>query len=373
MATMNSEERGDNMPILVLNISYPDFKLNEIINPDEFDLNNKEIVDKINEIITSVNEQFGSTIIPYPDSSVITAKLADSSVTNIKIADGAITVNKITDDSITTPKILDGSVVESKIADGVVTTVKIADLNVTTGKLANLSVTTEKLANLSVTTDKINGLAVTDAKLAQNAVTTSKIADLNVTTAKLAANAITSEKILNGSVTSVKLDPAMYASLTNVYSKSQSDAMDALNVKKAFKTGSTTVYKVLSDNNFTDAHVSQLSEVYPLRHSHANKALLDAITSTDIAGWNGGNYLSKTNTTAFTPSAPYHPATMKYVQDTVVSIGSADMQKSVYDTTNKSTDIYEYADNVRIMTDASTGKRYILGVDAGGLYYKEVL
>lgn len=39
-----------------LAISYPDFKLNQIIDPEQFDLNNKQIVDKINIVIRCINE-----------------------------------------------------------------------------------------------------------------------------------------------------------------------------------------------------------------------------------------------------------------------------------------------------------------------------
>ncbi len=43
------------MKIGDLSISYPDFKINDVMNPDEFDINNKEIVDSVNEIIAKLN------------------------------------------------------------------------------------------------------------------------------------------------------------------------------------------------------------------------------------------------------------------------------------------------------------------------------
>lgn len=46
--------------ILELEISYPDFVLGSIIDPDEFDQNNTDVVDKINEIIPSVNSNTNS-------------------------------------------------------------------------------------------------------------------------------------------------------------------------------------------------------------------------------------------------------------------------------------------------------------------------
>ncbi len=42
--------------------------------------------------------------------------------------------------------------------------------------------------------------------------------------------------------------------------------------------------------------------------------------------------LTKTQLTPYTPVESYNPATKKYVDDTVVSIGSGDMAKAVYDT-----------------------------------------
>jgi len=44
------------------------------------------------------------------------------------------------------------------------------------------------------------------------------------------------------------------------------------------------------------------------------------------------NVLLKDNTTPYTPSAAYHPATRQYVLDTVTNIGAGDMAKAVYDT-----------------------------------------
>lgn len=48
------------MNIQSLNIPYPDFKLQEIIDPEQFDLNNKSVVDKITEILAKLNQIIGS-------------------------------------------------------------------------------------------------------------------------------------------------------------------------------------------------------------------------------------------------------------------------------------------------------------------------
>jgi len=58
-------------------------------------------------------------------------------------------------------------------------------------------------------------------------------------------------------------------------------------------------------------------------------------------------YLSKTNTSAYTPTQSYHPATKKYVDDLVSSSGGGDMLKSVYDTDNDGkVDVAETAQSV---------------------------
>ncbi len=58
-------------------------------------------------------------------------------------------------------------------------------------------------------------------------------------------------------------------------------------------------------------------------------------------------YLSKTNTTAFTPTGDYHPATKKYVDDAMSDAGQGDMLKAVYDTNNNGkVDVAELADSV---------------------------
>ena len=49
-------------------------------------------------------------------------------------------------------------------------------------------------------------------------------------------------------------------------------------VDKAYKTGSQSEYKVLSDNNFDDNSKENLALATRDRHTHANKSLLDKFT-----------------------------------------------------------------------------------------------
>ncbi|MFR5717744.1 MAG: hypothetical protein ACLUD9_03205 [Anaerotignum faecicola] len=84
------------------------------------------------------------------------------------------------------------------------------------------------------------------------------------------------------------------------------------------RTGSETLYKVLTDNNFTDEAAEQLAAAFAALHEHANKALLDGLTQDDIDNWNGANVLTKDNTTPYEPRGEYQPATVRFVLDRVV-------------------------------------------------------
>lgn len=57
------------------------------------------------------------------------------------------------------------------------------------------------------------------------------------------------------------------------------------------------------------------------------------------------NVLYKNNSSPYEPVEDYNPATRKFVTDLVSEAGGGDMLKAVYDTGNKGTDIYSYADS----------------------------
>ena len=152
------------------------------------------------------------------------------------------------------------------------------------------------------------------------------------------------------------------------------------------RTGSETLYKVLTDNNFTDEAAEQLAAAFAALHEHANKALLDGLTQDDIDNWNGANVLTKDNTTPYEPRGEYQPATVRFVLDRVVAIGAADMQARIYDPQNRQADIFgemdktaaalrkemaEAWENARYIIDDVTGEKYRLGVSGGGLYYRK--
>ena len=66
-------------------------------------------------------------------------------------------------------------------------------------------------------------------------------------------------------------------------------------------------------------------------YTNADKAIVDGVTAALEQKANKTEVLTKTNTTAFTPTANYQPATKKYVDDNISAAGGGDMMKSVYD------------------------------------------
>jgi len=100
----------------------------------------------------------------------------------------------------------------------------------------------------------------------------------------------------------------------------------------------------------------------PSAHTHAGSDITSKVASAsaaDTVPWSGVSgkpstyppsshthddmYLNKTNTSSYTPTANYHPATKKYVDDRVAAAGGGDMLKSVYDPDNDGK--VEQADN----------------------------
>ena len=57
----------------------------------------------------------------------------------------------------------------------------------------------------------------------------------------------------------------------------------------------------------------------------------------------GGNVLQKDNSASFTPTQPYHPATRRYVDDSVAAAGGGDMLQAVYDPQGFEMDVFAYA------------------------------
>ena len=101
--------------------------------------------------------------------------------------------------------------------------------------------------------------------------------------------------------------------------------------------------KGLSTNDYTNAEKAEVAKVKDKVDKVSGKGLstndftdsyktkLDNLDTNLSAKANASAVLTKTNTTAFTPTADYQPATKKYVDDLASNKGGGDMLKSAYD------------------------------------------
>ena len=181
-------------PITNLSISYPDFKLQEIIDPDQFDINNADIVNKVNEIISMVNSNT-TTIEGYATSKAdksyvdsqnsnlqnqintinttlsshttsinnLATQKADKTYVDAQIS--FIQSGQIVDNAVSTSKIQNGAVTNPKIADGAITASKVDNVTVYTGaktdtQIANaVSIAQNSLqAQINTHTSNINAI-----------------------------------------------------------------------------------------------------------------------------------------------------------------------------------------------------------------------
>ncbi|MCI4437397.1 MAG: hypothetical protein JHC33_11380, partial [Ignisphaera sp.] len=99
---------------------------------------------------------------------------------------------------------------------------------------------------------------------------------------------------------------------------------------KADKYGNTS-------NVFSVAPAVDASHAVPLAQHQVDLSLKanlsDTAASLDLKA-DKAEVLTLNNSTPFDPVSPYQPATKKYVDDTVLATGAADMRRSVYDTNN---------------------------------------
>ena len=97
----------------------------------------------------------------------------------------------------------------------------------------------------------------------------------------------------------------------------------------AGRTGAVTLSKsdvgLSNIDNTSDANKPISTATQSALNSKADVSALDTKA-------NKSDVLTKTNTTSFTPTSAYHPATKKYVDDSVSAAGGGDMLKNVYDT-----------------------------------------
>ena len=191
------------IPITELSISYPDFQWGAVANPDEIDINNAEIVGKLNNLINKVNARFSATELPYADGSVITRHYADGSIVDSKISTTA---------NIAQTKI-------NSITGWISTSLSTANSNATLA--VNTANSAETKANSAVTT------ATSAEAKADNAVSTANSAFISAGDAStdangalVAANALTEDY-------SAKL-PVIEAGIASIAEKVDKSYVDGL-------------------------------------------------------------------------------------------------------------------------------------------------
>lgn len=317
------------MAISDLQVPFPDFKLSEIINPEEFDQNNQSLVTKIEQIIAIVNQITDSVtngssgadkisltpIAPFLSNKLqsylgeIVMKLKSSKeglsgsefigspaiagTTGLTVYDQLVSLKTVLDLALTNHKnaaVLDhpdGSVTTAKLADGGVTTAKLGDSQVTTNKIADSQITTVKVADLSIITEKMVDLSITTGKIAVGAITTEKLADGAVTSAKLdAAIAETGGAALNSHMA----DPLAHGA---------SVSPTNLSFMKRDENGRSQIATPIDDDDistkkYVDDNISASSILTKIKTVDGTGSLLDADT---VDGSHASDFVLKSGTT----------------------------------------------------------------------------
>ena len=154
-----------------------------------------------------------------------------------------------------------------------------------------------------------------------------------------------------------------------------SDAQDRINETLQPKEAG----KGLSKNDFTDTYKESLDNLQDNLDKKVDNVVGKGLSTNDYTDEDKAklndvvgvsDVLTKTNTTPYTPTEDYNPATKKYVQDNVIAGGIPATRKiNGYTLDN---DVNLHGNDIKFIDD-TTSKVFVLGVDNGGLYYKEVV
>ena len=264
--------------ITELSISYPDFQWGAVANPDEVDINNSEIVGKLNNLINKVNARFSATELPYADGSIITRHYAD------------------------------GSIIDSKIS--VTANIAQTKINSTTGWISTSLSTANDNATLAVNTansaetkaDSAVTIATSAEAKADNAVATANSAFISAGDAStdangalVAVNALTSDY-------SAKL-PAIEAGITSIAEKVDKSYIDALIADLtigAMPEGSVDDAKLSNAVGMVKDKVSKLTYLNTVGNKEIT--VFNGNGSITTTTYNTSNAVIKTSNTTF-PSA----------------------------------------------------------------------
>ena len=279
------------IPITELAISYPDFQWGAVANPDEIDINNAEIVGKLNNLINKVNARFSATELPYTDGSVITRHYADGSIIDSKISATA---------NIAQMKI-------NSTTGWISTSLSTANSNATLA--VNTANSAETKANSAVTT------ATSAEAKADNAVSTANSAFISAGDASTDANgALVVVNALTEDY-SAKL-PAIEAGITSIAEKVDKSYVDALIsdlTVGVMPEGSVDDVKLSNAVGMVKDKLNKLTYLNTIGNREVTVFMGDGsiITTT----YNASNAVLKTSTTVF-PNADTIVELVEYTNGT---------------------------------------------------------
>lgn len=293
--------------ITELRIPYPDFKMGDLIDPEQHDMNNLYIQNKVNNLVDFVNaltgdipgDQTGAELIsikpvpPFTETKLqafldallvrltsITAPNSGASLIGTApgtILTGATVAQKFSQleawlgtQFVVTEIIRDGAVTNPKLASNAVSESKIANFAVTDSKLANNSVINSKYAPKSLTGDKVADRTLTSLQIQIRGLATENYADLSVTDAKIASRAITSSKIGTQQVKEEHLDPKLLEYLPNTQLTAKVLNLEARADQNDLKNH-TQDLNITDNKTAIDGIITRLNGPMPLRFTKDGK------------------------------------------------------------------------------------------------------
>ena len=277
--------------ITELSVSYPDFQWGAVANPDEIDINNSEIVGKLNNLINKVNARFSATELPYADGSIVTRHYTDESIIDSKIS---VTAN------IAQTKI-------NSITGWISTSLDTANTNATLA--VNTANSAETKADSAVTT------ATSAEAKADNAVSTANSAFISAGDASTDANgALVAVNALTADY-SAKL-PAIEAGITSIAEKVDKSYIDALIADLTIGTmpeGSVDDVKLSNAVGMVKDKVNKL--IYLNTIGNKEITVFNGDGSITTTTYNASNAVIKTSNTTF-PSADVIIETIQFSDGT---------------------------------------------------------
>ena len=278
--------------ITELSVSYPDFQWGAVANPDEIDINNSEIVGKLNNLINKVNARFSATELPYADGSIVTRHYTDESIIDSKIS---VTAN------IAQTKI-------NSITGWISTSLDTANTNATLA--VNTANSAETKADSAVTT------ATSAEAKADNAVFTANSAFISAGDASTDANgALVAVNALTADY-SAKL-PAIEAGITSIAEKVDKSYIDALIADLTIGTmpeGSVDDVKLSNAVGMVKDKLNKLTYLNTIGNREVTEFIGDGSIITIT--YDSLNAVLKTSTTVF-PNADTIVELVEYTNGTV--------------------------------------------------------